>query len=398
MTSDPAPAGPISLPAADAGGPIAWRSLHETVTARLRDLIVEGHLPEGTRIIEKQLCEKLQVSRTPLREAFKVLAVEGLIEIQPNRGAIVSRIGAREARDMLTVISRMEALAGELACANATDAEIAGVRAMHDRMMDLFAKRERMLYFGVNQSIHLEIVRIARNDVLRAMHAQLHARMKRIRFRGNDIPHNWAAAVADHEKIIAALEARDGPRLGALLQRHLDDSWDRLAASLAIDSRAESLSRVAIMSERIGFVGLGLMGTGFTKRLIATGHAVTGYDPDPARMSAAGKNGVKAAVSAAEVAKAVRHRSGLRDQHGRGRGRGDRAARRDRRGQYRRQDRGRSFDRRDQDDVARRRAAAAGRRRFSWTRPSRAVPARPRPARSPSWPAAPTPRSRASGP
>ena len=71
-----------------------------------------------------------------------------------------------------------------------------------------------MLYFGVNQSIHLEIVRIARNDVLRTMHAQLHARMKRIRFRGNDIPHNWAAAVADHEKIIAALEARDGPRLG----------------------------------------------------------------------------------------------------------------------------------------------------------------------------------------
>jgi DNA-binding GntR family transcriptional regulator len=225
---------PISPP--DAGGPIAWRSLHETVTARLRDLIVEGHLPEGGRIVEKQLCETLQVSRTPLREAFKVLAVEGLIEIQPNRGALVRRIEAREARDMLTVISRMEALAGELACAHATDAEIAGVRALHDRMMALFRKRERMAYFGVNQQIHLEIVRIARNDVLRATHAQLHARMKRIRFRGNDIPHNWAAAVADHEKIIAALETRDGPRLAAVLQQHLDDSWERLAASLAIDS------------------------------------------------------------------------------------------------------------------------------------------------------------------
>jgi DNA-binding GntR family transcriptional regulator len=60
--------------------------------------------------------------------------------------------------------------------------------------------------------------------------------MKRIRFRGNDIPHNWAAAVADHEKIIAALAARDGPRLASLLQQHLDDSWERLAASLAIDA------------------------------------------------------------------------------------------------------------------------------------------------------------------
>ncbi len=234
--SAPAHLGPISQPAPDAGGPIAWRSLHEAVAARLRDLIVEGHLPEGSRIVEKQLCETLRISRTPLREAFKVLAVEGLIEIQPNRGAIVSRIGPREARDMLAVIARMEALAGELACANATDAEIAGVRALHDRMMELFAKRERMLYFGVNQEIHLEIVRIARNEVLRAMHAQLHARMKRIRFRGNDIPGNWAAAVADHEGIIAALEARDGPLLGGLLQKHLDDSWGRLEASLAIDS------------------------------------------------------------------------------------------------------------------------------------------------------------------
>ncbi len=233
-------ADPISTLAPDADGPIAWRSLHETVTVRLRDLIVEGHLPEGSRIVEKQLCEKLGISRTPLREAFKVLAVEGLIEIQPNRGAIVRRIETREARDMLTVLAALEALAGELACANATDAEIAGVRAMHDRMMELFAKRERMLYFGVNQSIHLEIVRIARNDVLRTMHAQLHARMKRIRFRGNDIPHNWAAAVADHQKIIAALEARDGPRLAALLHRHLDDSWDRLAASLAIDTASKA--------------------------------------------------------------------------------------------------------------------------------------------------------------
>ena len=179
------------------------------------------------------------------------------------------------------------------------------MRALHDRMMELFAKRERMLYFGVNQSIHLEIVRIARNEVLRAMHAQLHARMKRIRFRGNDIPHNWAAAVADHERIIAALEARDGPRLGALLQRHLDDSWDRLEASLAIDERAESLTGIATMSERIGFVGLGLMGAGFTRRLIATGHAVVGYDPDPARMREAEAIGVQTAASAAEVAQAA---------------------------------------------------------------------------------------------
>ena len=137
---------------------------------------------------------------------------------------------------MLRVIARLEELAGELACANATDDEIAAIRDMHERMLAHFSSGERSDYFHLNQEIHLSIVRVARNEQLRAIHGLLHARMKRIRFRGNDIPHNWAAAVADHEKIIVALEAREGPRLGALLQRHLDDSWDRLEASLVSSS------------------------------------------------------------------------------------------------------------------------------------------------------------------
>lgn len=220
---------------ADARGPIARRSLHEAVTERLRDLIVEGELPEGGRILERELCDRLGVSRTPLREAFKVLAVEGLVEILPNRGAIVSRLGTREARDMLRVIARLEGLAGELACANATDDEIAAIRDMHERMLAHFSSGERSDYFHLNQEIHLSIVRVARNEQLRAIHGLLHARMKRIRFRGNDIPENWAAAVADHNDMMTALQRRDGMALGAVLQRHLDASWDRLAASLRIN-------------------------------------------------------------------------------------------------------------------------------------------------------------------
>lgn len=221
--------------AADAGGPLGWRSLHETVTQRLRDLIVEGHLKEGSRIVERELCEKLGVSRTPLREAFKVLAGEGLVELQPNRGAVVSTLGPVEARDMLRVIARLEALAGELACAEASDEEIAAIRRMHDRMLELYQQADRSPYFRLNQDIHLAIVKAARNPVLSAAHGRLHARMKRIRFRGNDVPANWAAAVADHNEIIAALERRDAAATAAALQRHLDKAWVRLAESLGID-------------------------------------------------------------------------------------------------------------------------------------------------------------------
>jgi DNA-binding GntR family transcriptional regulator len=147
----------------------------------------------------------------------------------------VSRIGPREARDMLAVIARLEALAGEFACAYATDADIQAIRKMHDEMLDLYRRKERAEYFHLNQDIHLSIVRVAGNEPLRATHGLLHARMKRIRFRGNDLPGNWAAAVKDHDAIMAALERRDGKALAILLQRHLDDSWIRLAASLRID-------------------------------------------------------------------------------------------------------------------------------------------------------------------
>lgn len=221
--------------AIDLGGPIEWRSLHETVVARLRDLIAEGHLPEGSRIIERELCDQLGVSRTPLREAFKVLASEGLVEILPNRGAVVTRLSPREAHDMLAVLARLEAFAGELACAHATDAELQALRDLHDRMMAHYRQREKLEYFRINQSIHVEIVRVARNEALRVAHGRLHARMKRSRFRGNDIPDNWAAAVADHEELMVALETRNGRLAHDVLRRHIEASWTRLANSLAID-------------------------------------------------------------------------------------------------------------------------------------------------------------------
>ena len=286
----------------DAGGPIEWRSLHEAVTARLRDLIVAGELPEGSRIVERELCDQLGVSRTPLREAFKVLAVEGLVEILPNRGAVVSRIGPAAARDMLRVIARLEALAGELACANATDAEIKTIRARHDEMLDLYRRKERAEYFHLNQDIHLAIVRIARNESLRAMHALLHARMKRIRFRGNDIPGNWAAAVADHEAIMAALERRDAKALSACAAAASRRFLGAPCGEPADRPRHHEASGSA-MTQTIGFIGLGLMGQGFTARLKETGHRVVGFDIDAAKVAHAKANGVEPAASAAEVAK-----------------------------------------------------------------------------------------------
>lgn len=214
--------------------PIPRPSLHDEVVSRVRDMIVEGQLVAGTRVHEGQLCEQLGVSRTPLREALKVLATEGLVELLPNRGAVVRAVTPKDTRDMLRVLGRLEGLAGELACREASDAEIADVKDMHDRMLAHFAARDIMEYFKLNQAIHSAVVRMANNETLQAMHETLQARVKRIRFVPHDFGTDSAQPVSEHERMMEALLARDGVRLGRLLEEHLEMTWVRVSKSLGL--------------------------------------------------------------------------------------------------------------------------------------------------------------------
>jgi DNA-binding GntR family transcriptional regulator len=191
-------------------------------------MIIEGTLEAGSRIHEGNLGRELGVSRTPLREALKFLASEGLIELVPARGAVVRRFSAKDVQDSLIVLGNLEALAGRLACLHATDAEIGEVRVLHDDMMRLYAVRDRLPYFKLNQEIHASILRSCRNQALSYVHGILQARLKRIRYIGNELQDKWAGAVADHEEIIAALETRDADRLALALEAHMAATWDRV--------------------------------------------------------------------------------------------------------------------------------------------------------------------------
>lgn len=199
---------------ADGGpGPIRRTALHDTLVSHLRDMIIEGDLSPGTRLHEGQLGEQLGVSRTPLREAIKYLASEGLVELVPSRGAVVKRFSAKDVHDMLTVLQTLEELAGKLACDAASDAGIAEVRALHDEMVRRYKVGDRLQYYKLNQQIHSAIVQLAENAALADMHSVLQTRLKRIRFIGHEGPEKWAAAVAEHDEMIVALEARDKAKL-----------------------------------------------------------------------------------------------------------------------------------------------------------------------------------------
>ncbi|MBZ6075138.1 GntR family transcriptional regulator [Microvirga puerhi] len=209
-------------------GPIARLSLHDAIVARVRDMIIEGELAPGTRIHEGNLGARLGVSRTPLREALKFLASEGLVELSPGRGAVVRQFSPKDVQDSLIVLGNLEGLAGRLACENATDADIQEVRQLHDQMMEMYAKRDRLPYFKLNQNIHSAILRLSKNEALAYVHGILQARLRRIRYIGNEGPEKWAGAVAEHEEMIAALESRDADRLSQVLTAHMARTWERV--------------------------------------------------------------------------------------------------------------------------------------------------------------------------
>ncbi len=212
--------------------PIVRRPLHEEAVDRLRDQIVQGRLGPGERLNERLLCEQLGISRTPLREAIKLLATEGLVELLPNRGAVVSGVDPERIAEALVVMGTLEALAGELACGHASDATIAAIRALHDEMLAMHAKGDLAGYFRYNQLIHMSIVEASRNPVLANTYRQLNANVKRARFMANLSRERWDAAVAEHEQIIRALERRDAPALRSLLADHLSRKLAHVTKSL----------------------------------------------------------------------------------------------------------------------------------------------------------------------
>ncbi|MDF0603609.1 GntR family transcriptional regulator [Psychromarinibacter sp. C21-152] len=208
--------------------PIKRASLHGTVVERLRDLITEGHVPPGEKINEKALCEAYGVSRTPLREALKVLASEGLVTLTPNRGATVAEITERDLDEVFPILMALEGLAGEAACARMSDAAIRQLRVLQDEMEGHYEAGDRAAYFQTNQAIHEAILEGCENQTLIATHRALAGRVRRARYLANMSPARWKQAVEEHAAILWAIEARDGARTAQLLREHLSNKRETL--------------------------------------------------------------------------------------------------------------------------------------------------------------------------
>jgi DNA-binding GntR family transcriptional regulator len=224
----------------DDSRPLERPTLPQNAAGQLRQMIFDGVLAPAERLNERVLCERLGISRTPLREALRMLAAEGLVQVEPNRGAIVAPIARADIEATFEVLGALEGLAGELAAARITDAELAEIQALHFEMRAHHARGDRAAYFAANQAIHTRIAAAGGNGVLADTFEKLNARVKRVRYAANLTRARWDKAVAEHDRMIEALAARDGAALRSILEAHLAGKRESVLAAFAADTTAEA--------------------------------------------------------------------------------------------------------------------------------------------------------------
>lgn len=225
------------------------KGIYADTCGRIRDMIVYGELASGDRINELSLCDLLGVSRTPIREALKVLAGEGLIELLPNRGSRVSTPSSAEITNLFAIIAALERLAVEAVTVIATEENLTYLRSLHDDMRLCHFAQDRERYFDLNHLIHETIINMACNPQLTRLHADLMTRARRPRFIAIANKARWEESVKEHDLLMGAIELRDARFAGEILSRHVFKTG--FAYLKSIEAFAELTQRKGEKSKKI---------------------------------------------------------------------------------------------------------------------------------------------------
>lgn len=217
-TRKPRGAPPV-IPIRDAAEPRKGR-LHQYALGMLREMIQSGEIPPGERLMEKPMSERLGMSRTPVREAFRTLAVEGLVNLLPNQGVVVAELDKEKSGDVCLLLGALESFAARQACQRITVRQQEELRTLQDRLERYYEAADRARYTETNRAIHRLMVEASRNPSLISVWSMIIPRAERARSLKNIDPKRWASSIDSHRKIFAALMARDGDLLSSLMQAH----------------------------------------------------------------------------------------------------------------------------------------------------------------------------------
>jgi DNA-binding GntR family transcriptional regulator len=218
--------------------PASSQNLHEAIFQKLRSLLVEGKIAPGSKLNERELAESLHVSRTPIREAIRRLAADGLVELIANRGAIAVQLSLEDVIHTFNVIADLEGFSGELAANNITEAALSELEALQYEMMASYARRDLSSYYKLNLRIHHLINQAANNPVLSRLFSQVNARIEALRFRSNQDGVKWERAVEEHQEMLDALKARDSKRMRKIMMQHVMNKRDVVVQLLQSEATA----------------------------------------------------------------------------------------------------------------------------------------------------------------
>ena len=216
------------------------QNLHEATFQTLKALLVEGKIVPGSKLNERELAERLNVSRTPIREAIRRLAADGLVELIANRGAIAVQLSIDDVIHTFDVIAELEGYSGELAAKNISASTLSELEALQYEMMASYARRDLSSYYKLNLQIHRLINQAANNPVLASLFSQVNSRIEALRFRSNQDGVKWEKAVEEHQEMLDALKARDSARMRKVMITHVTNKRDVVVQLLKSESGMHS--------------------------------------------------------------------------------------------------------------------------------------------------------------
>ena len=214
--------------------PILHRALYQQVADRLRKRIYSHELQPGEAIDEKALCEAYGISRTPLREALKVMASEGLVELVPRRGCFVRKLEAAELSELFPVMAVLEGLCAREAVAHLSDDKLALLEQLHSSLEAQAAAGDIDAYYEQNFRFHQAVQDLSQNRWLQRIVAELRTILRLARHTQLTVPGRLQRSLEEHRRIMAAFRRRDAEEVDRCMQEHLKAQWQALAASPAV--------------------------------------------------------------------------------------------------------------------------------------------------------------------
>jgi len=196
-------------------------SLQREVYNSLKEAIIYGELSPGEKLSEIELAKKMKVSRTPIREAFRQLQMEGYISVEPNKGAFVSKLPSEEIGEIYDIISLLEGYAAQLAAQKMSTADLDKLRKLQKNLIAFASQKKFREYIEENTEFHHFITRSTGNKTLAKTILNLRARIYRYRLTSITIPGYLKKYVSDHEKIVHAIAKKDSVRAREYMEDHV---------------------------------------------------------------------------------------------------------------------------------------------------------------------------------